>query len=233
MIESERIEFDKNKPLNEKIKVLLLALIMGFLVDYFFARDAIGISAIIFNGFLILSFIFTVYPKINLQKKLSLLFLLPVFLLSLCYAIYNNEVLKGINTLLLPFLIAGYCITVRYKNITELKLSLTNNIIERMVPESIFTLPKFFTFTKEVCSRNGRERLNTTQKSIIKGLLMALPLLLIIIATLSSADMVFAYYIENIENFFKNINLPNFTEHAIIIIPIMLYLAFCGVFSMR
>ena len=62
------------------------------------------------------------------------------------------------------------------------------------------------------------------KKQILIGILVSLPLLVILIILLSSADMVFGYYFANLTEIFNNINIEEFVPHTIIILFITFYL---------
>ncbi|TCO76908.1 DUF4153 domain-containing protein [Marinisporobacter balticus] len=224
MEKSERMLIDENKPIAEKLKAIGAAFIIGLLVNYFFTEDDIGVSAVIYHGVVILGAIWILHRKIDLNKSISYIFLVPIVLLSSTYAIYNNEVLRTINSMLIPLLIVSYILIIRYEEIKEIKLDLLARIVERILPESFATIPKLFDFTKEIIRSRKKSKMNGTQKNILRGLLLSLPLLLVIIGLLASADRVFQYYVEDLGNLFGKLDLFNFLGDCIIVIPITLYM---------
>ncbi|MCY6371101.1 DUF4153 domain-containing protein [Clostridium ganghwense] len=220
----ERILMDSKEDINEKLKVMLLALGIGILFNYFFIWDSIGISGVIFNAVVIGGAIWTIYPKSNINKKLSWIFLIPIAFLSLTYCIYNNEVLRYINTILIPLLIVSYVIVIRYENIKDINLYFLEMIFSRIFYLSFALTPKFFDAIKAMINSRKSPKENSTKKNILKGLLISVPLLFVIVGLLTSADMMFKYYVENIGNIFLNLNIWSFIGHTIIIMTVTLYM---------
>lgn len=223
MEKTERMLIDESKPIKDKVKVMGVAFIIGLLVNYFFMDDNIGVSAVIYNSFFIIGAIWTMYTEIDLTKRISYMFLVPIILLSSTYAIYNNEVLRMINTILIPLLVVGYILSIRYKEIKEIKLDLLDRISERIIPESFASAHKLLSFTKEIINSRKKSKMNEVQRNILKGLLISLPLLFVIIGLLSSADSVFAYYVKDLGNLFIHLDIFNFIGDGVIVIPITLY----------
>ncbi|MBF8983204.1 DUF4173 domain-containing protein [Lutibacter sp. B2] len=217
----ERSLIDESKSTNEKLKVMGVAFIIGLLFNYFFIWNTIGISAVIYNGFIIAGAIWYLYPQIDLKKRISFIFLIPIILLSIAYSIYTNEILRLINTIVIPLLMASYIITIRYEHIKDIKFSFIEKVLVRIVPASFVNIPKFFVFTKKMITSEKNSKVSEVHKNIFKGLIVALPLLLIIVGLLSSADMVFEYYIDNMG---KKLDLFSVIGHSMVVIITTLYM---------
>lgn len=214
---------DLQEGIKEKIKVMIMAFTVGLLFNYFFVWDSIGVSAIIFVAVIIGFSIWATYSKINLRKRLSLMFLIPIVSLTFTYAIYNNWVLRGLNAIVIPLLIVSYIITLKYENIKEIKVDFFRKIFERIFPSSLGTTHKFFFFLKEIINSQKKIKQNSTKRKIIKGLIISTPLLIIILFLLTSADMMFKYYLENIGDNLIQFNLESLIGHSIVILIVTLY----------
>ncbi|MCT4563630.1 MAG: DUF4173 domain-containing protein [Maledivibacter sp.] len=220
---NHRKEKDLQAGLQEKIKVMLMAFILGILFNYFFIWDSIGISAVVFILAVIGFSVYSNYAKMDLNKRLGWMFLIPIIFLSFTYSIYNNWVLRSLNAIIIPILITSYIIIIRYENIKDIKVAFFNKIFRRIFNTSFSTAPKFFSFVKELIkNRRGIEE-NSTKKNIIKGLIISIPLLLIIVSLLTSADMMFKYYVENIGNNMMGLNPGSLIGHSLVIVIITLY----------
>ncbi|MCY6484711.1 DUF4173 domain-containing protein [Clostridium aestuarii] len=224
-LKKERKIVDSKEDKSEKLKAVFCALMIGILFNYFFIWDCIGISAIIFNAVVIGAVVWLIYPKVNLNKRLSFIFLIPIILLSITYCIYNNEALRTINGILTPLLIAGYIMIIRYENIKDIRIGFIKGIFDRIFPKSFSAIPKFLEFTKEALkSTNNVKEKNAVKRNVFKGLMISIPLLIIVIPLLTSADMMFKYYLQNIETIFENVNVWNFIGHGIVILAVTLYM---------
>lgn len=215
---------DSKESLSKKIIVMFIALGIGILFNYFFIWKSIGISGSIFSMVILLGSVYAVYENITLKKKISWIFLIPIILLSLTFTIYNNPILIGLNVIIIPFLIVSYLISIRYENIKEININFIEKVFQRVFVNSFSTLPKFFKFSKEIVSSKKKIKENSTRKNIIKGLIISLPLLVVIVLLLTSADMMFKYYIENIGNGFEDINIGELIPRFIIITIVTLYM---------
>ena len=224
VLENERKLIDSKETLGNKMIAIFMAIGLGVLFDYFFTGDYLGISAFIFTMAIIIFTIYEVYSKVKLKKKLGIMFIIPIILLSLSFAIYNNPVLRGLNVMLIPILISSYLITVRYDNVKEISPALIVNVFDRIFIKALSTFPRFFNFSIEVSKNRKKLEGNSTRKNIIRGILISIPLLIIILILLSSADMMFKHYIENIGSVFGTFSIANSLGHIIVISVITLYM---------
>jgi hypothetical protein len=215
---------DAQQSLKHKVTALLMAVGLGLLFDYFFAEEYLGLSVLIFTMVMMGAVLYSVKSQIQLSKKISLVWGIPSILLALSFSLYNNPVLKSLNILLIPLLITGYLITVRYEQVKGIGLALAANIVDRMFNKALMTSPKFISFSKEIIKSGKEVKENATRKSIIRGLMISIPLLIIIIMLLSSADMMFNYYIQSLGDLFGGFNNSSVIAHTFLITLITLYM---------
>lgn len=216
-------QVDDNENIGEKIKVLVLGLLIGIVFDMFFINKYIGISAFLFTTMFIGISVWTVSSKVDLSKKLSWMFLISTILLSMTYSIYNNPLLRVLNVIVIPFLISGYILSVRYENIKQVDLYFIRKMISRLAVVPFENFDKGAKFSKEIIRTRTEENENTARKAILRGLLISLPLLLIIVNLLTSADAMFSYHINNIIEGFDYVNIAKFTRHFVFILFIAMY----------
>ncbi|AOY76118.1 DUF4153 domain-containing protein [Clostridium formicaceticum] len=223
-VENKRNKVDAEESIRNKGMIMLMALGLGVLFDYFFVGVPIGISGFIFNMIILIASVYGMHHRVQLNKKLGFIFLVPTILLSLSFSIYNNYVLKSINVIFIPFLIASYLITIRYENIKKIDIYFVGSVLKRVFVKAYSILPRFFTFSKEIKRDRKKLKENPTQKNIITGLLISIPLLVIILLLLTSADMMFKYYVDNIGSLFRKLNTMRILGHTFVIIASTLYL---------
>ncbi|WP_041701837.1 DUF4153 domain-containing protein [Gottschalkia acidurici] len=221
ILNNKYIEGDNSESIGEKIKVLALGLIIGMAYDVFFVGEFIGISALLFISLFIVISVWSVHSKVNLSNKLSLIFLLTIILLSLSYSIYNNPILRGLNAIIIPLLISGYILLIRYKNIKEINISFIENTFTRLVATPLENFTKGPEFTKNIVQSKNKE--NPVRKAVIRGLIISIPLLAVILGLLRSADAMFSYHIKNIIDIFNYMNIEKLIGHTIVILFVTNY----------
>lgn len=215
---------DSKINITEKITTMSFALILGIIYDYLFTGKSTGISYIIFQAIFIIFFLWTVRERGKIEKSFEWNILISAFLLSAAFGLHSNVILNAINFIIIPLLIVSYTILIRYKNTKWDDFSFLENIVDRISILTFINMSKPLKFTKEVIERRKKREINSTQKNIIKGLLISIPLLIVIVLLLTSADMVFHYYIRNIASGFNNFSIWKTIGHLIVIIFISLYL---------
>jgi heme/copper-type cytochrome/quinol oxidase subunit 2 len=72
--------------------------------------------------------------------------------------------------------------------------------------------------------RTEKKSESTNRNQIIIGLIISIPIIAVVVMLLSSADMIFNYYLNNITRIFDYIDLSNTVPHIIIIGIITFYL---------
>lgn len=199
---------------NQKLNLIWSALISAFWVIFlwnFWDKGifALGLNAAFFLFSLLALFVFNLYQKISYAKQ-DLFWLLPIALIILSFALFENPFLKAINLLVLPVLFAVFYNQAFLSNKKTIRWSFKFilKIIER-----------FFSFFKKIGETatsylgliipSDKTKKQTAAK-IIGGILLFLLLALtIFIPLLSSADALFASKVQFIYDLFINtISLP-------------------------
>ena len=117
---------------------------------------------------------------------------MPIVLLGLTYFIFNNTFFKMLNVPVILSLFVIMCMNITKNKITENKF--IRQILDRILKPFVilfdfisdFDMDKFFEKQKE--NKNSKAE---NIKKVGKSLLIAIPVILIIIFLLSSADSVF------------------------------------------
>lgn len=222
-IENGRKQIDAKETINNKIVFMLMALGLGILFNHFFWEDSIGISGFLFSIAVLIAAIYGIHSDAQLKKPLSFVFLTAIILLSLTFGIYNNPTLRTLNLLFIPILITGYLLAIRYEKVKEINLYFIANILNRIFTKTFSVLPKFFIFSKEIKRDRKKFKENVIRKNIIKGLVISLPLLMIIMMLLTSADMMFKHYVENIGNLFGSFDVGSIINQIFLTVIVTLY----------
>lgn len=222
----------KETKTNEGLYCIFFSLLLGVVFDRLFIDKAFGISYFIFISLCILFFLWSIKDRLNFQKSLGWLLLIPIGLLSLSFTIYTNEILLALNILITLILMIASSILIDNPNLQWNKITFIFEMLRKGIANVIESLPMPFRIIKKSIGERSKVEIKESKKQIIFGLLISLPLLLVIIMLLSSADMVFSYYFKNITEIFNNIDLGEFPAHAIVVLLIAFYL-FGYVWSFR
>ena len=203
---------------------LLLLCILNSIVLF---DQSFGINIIIFTiPFLIF---LLVYMKVNklINNKKGLLFLIPILVLSTVSSFYSNIFIL-LNVLVIPVL---YILFFIYTT------NPTYNIIDLLKKA---TLQIFLPFGKignffVVVTIGIREKvkLNDNTKKFLKALLIVVPVTLLVLWLLTSADMVFGNYFSNIFKVFDYIPNTNIIGRIISILILFTYIGSVLIYSIN
>lgn len=173
-------------------KILYSSLFLSILQSILFWHKSPGISIAIFLTATIILTIYSLKEKEMIKNKKGILWAVPIELLGLTYFIFNNIFFKILNVPVILVLFVIMCM-----NITETKVK-ENKFIRQILGKifkpfvvlfdfiSDFDMDEFFESKKE--NQNNK---SDNIKKVGKSLLIAIPVILIIIFLLSSADSVF------------------------------------------
>ncbi len=182
------------------INIFIASIILAIWAVVLFIEKSIGLSMLLF-AVPFTFFLINILEKNNkiVNKKAKLL-IIPIVLLSSTYFIYNNSFFNTLNLLVIPLLVIFMIWQLFDENI-EIKFSLIGKIFGMLLtPLNLFS--EAFTKTKqelkEKYKASKQYKNNENIKKVIRAILITLPVILVVIALLSSADQAFG-------NIFKQI----------------------------
>ena len=242
----------ENKHQIEKVNFCLIifsALFLGLLADYLFYQKAIGISFFIFNSALIILSLLLIK---NFKKKIRTCSLRSQNLVSLRYKLYNLKISKiqffilisiflfsaGVflrTNSFLTFCNISACLYLLFLFFTLFsdKKILDFDFLDYFSSPLSFLLKsfsaagRFIEKSKDLFGIGKRDVfLSKDFFRVIKGIVIAIPFLIVLVWLLSSADLVFQAYLDKL--FGIDINLEIISR--ILIILIVSYF-FIGIFS--
>ena len=194
--------------------ILFILLLAIWNVILFYGNE-LGISVIFFVVPL-LSFILYFFKKNNLKKKKKgLLFIIPIVLLSLTFMLFESDTFTFFNCLAIPILfVLLYIYTIKpVDRFTDL---LSKSICLFILPISY--IGKFFRVSTSKIS--GKLKMSPKTKKVLISCLIVLPIAIIIISLLSSADSIFSNLIDtlfgNILDFLERVIFDNFFGRFIV-----------------
>ena len=199
--------------LNKRIAAACLGLGVAF--NYLFFDHEAGISYPLF----ILCFYAVLYglklPGGFLRQKNDWLISCTVFLLSATFAIYSNPVLTAINHLLIPLIILSQLTLLsdrerRWDQLFGVELLL------RLVAYAVQQLTAAYKAVTSLFNIGFVK--NPVAKKIIVGLIVALPLFVVLLILLSSADEIFKEKLQVIMQFLEDISVYEIVARTIQIV---------------
>ena len=186
------------------------ALCVGIAFDFLFWKKAPGISFAIFIAFcLTLGFGLLRAQHIRPARN-SLFLLIPIIFFCVMTFIRKEPLTAFLNAILTLFSLAVLVMTFRGGSWTSYNLrDYVGNLLSMI--GSMFVHPKDQTVTassQQAAQNPAQDR--KTLLPILRGILLALPVLFIFAALLSSADLVFA---QKLDSFLANFRLENIGEY--------------------
>lgn len=173
-------------------KILYSSLFLSILQSILFWHKSPGISIAIFLTAAIILLIYNLKEKEMIKNKKGILWAIPIELLGLTYFIFNNTFFKILNVPVILTLFVIMCMNITKTKITENRFirQILGKIFKPFVVLfdfiSDFDMDEFFEKQKE--NKNSKSE---NVKKVGKSLLIAIPVILVIIFLLSSADSVF------------------------------------------
>ena len=204
----------------------ILALLAGIIFDYLFFRKAIGVSYPLFVVVFYCVCWVASRKRISFQIDFGWFLFIPILLLSAAFAIHSNPVLLGLNfILILPLLLLQTTLLVYGYEWSSVRCVF--RFIGRLICHILVNVPKVLLeliSLAKVVDRIAPEK-RKTLKNIFTGLIISVPLLVIVIALLTSADTVFHKFIADILKPLESIGSIPLAEHVgvIGIITVLLF----------
>lgn len=185
---------------------LLACLGLAILAEISFLHGRIGVSYLVFiSVFYVI--VFLRYGLAFNHRRIGLLFMIAIWILSGSYLFYDNGLLHNLNMLMVPILVFAHLVLItsptRFKwNTPGFLTALSIKLKEARSYIRIFLNTVFKRMFK-----NMSHEATKIMKQVILGLLIGLPLLLFITGLLMSADAIFENVVLQLPQFFLNINI--------------------------
>lgn len=156
----------------------------------FFGQD-LGISVLLFAIPTVFLLIMMLKKHNKIKNEKALYLTIPILLLSSTYLFFNNEFFNIVNMIAIPILLGAMIVwatvdTFKVRTLLGKSINLVIGSLE-FIPNALKIIKEAFLF-----KNNSEEIKNKKIKQIGIGILCSLPLLVIILALLISADGIFA-----------------------------------------
>ncbi len=162
--------------------IFLLAL---WNVILFFGKGY-GVSVVLFIVPL-LGYLYYLLKKNNkIVNKSGLLFMIPIFLLSLTYLFFYSETFYVLNVFMIPLLI---CLMIIFTINPVYRLKI---VLQKIIEILFFPYKYIARLYRVTVHRIGEKlKVSTKLKKVLLTLVIVIPITLIVVGLLSSADMIF------------------------------------------
>ena len=173
-------------------KILYSSLFLSILQSILFWHKSPVISIAIFLTATIILTIYNLKEKEMIKNKKGILWAVPIVLLGLTYFIFNNMFFKILNIPVILILFVIMCMSITETQIKENKF--VRQILSKIFKPFVVLFDFISDFDMDEFFENKKENQNNKTdniKKVGKSLLIAVPVILVIIFLLSSADSVF------------------------------------------
>ncbi|QJD85464.1 DUF4153 domain-containing protein [Cohnella herbarum] len=207
------------KPLGRSTAALIGAFVLAIAHQYLFYDNVPGVS---YPLFVILLYTYLFHDWRDRLREISgfgwFLFVV-VLLLSVTYGLFSNPILYALNLVVVPILIFIHTAYLRGVNQSAWwKFGIVNDALDHLLSQSLRHLPTVFRIFKiSVARKMGAEQKSTLGKVFI-GLLIAVPLLIIVISLLASADGVFNRFVNGAPEWMNSLSIGEGLSRGIWII---------------
>ncbi|MGJ9460575.1 DUF4153 domain-containing protein [Oceanobacillus sp. CF4.6] len=207
---------------------LLGCLGLGILAEISFFHGKIGLSYPVF----ITGFYLVLFLRFRLSfnhRRIGVLLMVVIWILAGGYLLYDNDFFHVLNLLIIPVLVFFHIVLITSTNRFRWSKPEFITLLTTKLQEAIEYNAAFCKWILNKTFKNMNEQTAHTIKRILIGLIIGIPLLLLIIGLLISADAVFQEVILHIPNFILQLNYMEEIARAAAII--LFTLLFFGIFQ--
>lgn len=197
---------------------LLLCLGLGILIEQSFFHGTIGISYLVFITAFYLVFFWRFKALFFTNRRIGVLIMLCVWLLSASYFLSSNPTFYLLNILVIPFLIVFHIILITSpKQIKWYRLGFIHYSLTKMGASIRYIFLLFTIGGTKIKKGVDQDNLKTYRKVLI-GLLISAPLLFVIVGLLASADAQFERIMFSFPNFLAQLDIGEELFRVLIIL---------------
>lgn len=207
---------------------LLACLGLGMLAEASFLHGRIGVSYLIF----IAGFYLVLFLRFRLSfnhRRIGLLFMVAIWILSGSYLLYANELFYILNLIIIPILVFSHIVLITSPNTFEWD---TPKFMLRLITKLQLGKKYSISFVRRAFKglfKNMNDRTTQILKRILIGLAIGVPILLVITGLLMSADAIFQDVMLRLPTFILQLNFLEGLLRAVFVVVVGFL--FFGVFQ--
>lgn len=196
-----------------------IAVIGSFLIailhSILFYGQNLGLSVLLFSIAIGIFLIYILYKNNKIKNTKALKLIIPILLISATYLIFNNKFLGIFNIIILIILFSLMIVMLLFEK-TNIQL-IIKKILYLILGPIEFVEESFSSIIEQIKNLFKKKKSNKKSKMILKkiilGIVISIPLIVIVLMLLSSADQIFS---DQLQELFKKIfNLNIFTVDSI------------------
>ena len=196
------------------LNLFILCIVHSFLLY----GQSLGLNVILFTIPLLIFLYYHLKSNNLIKNKKGLLYMVPITILSIMPIIYNNTFTK-LNIIVIPGLYLLLFVYTIYP---------TNNLVTLIVQllRVVFKpLDKVSQFIREVSDKIGNSiKLDESKRKKIKSVIIVIPIVILVLALLSSADMIFGNMFSNLFDVLSKTPINNIIGRVIVGLILFIYM---------
>ncbi|HZW82764.1 MAG TPA: DUF4173 domain-containing protein [Candidatus Deferrimicrobium sp.] len=218
-IEIQQLESKEEWPVKkENIYFLICSVILGLLFNLLFFGKPLGLSYPLYV--LALYTVLFWNMRQNQQVKFDWTWLLgiPIIALSCSYFIFSNQLFAALNFVMIPILFVAHTLLLTSNNRYKwFEFQFLFDILQGFCVRPLTNCLKPFSLISKISKPKAIPGKFRVVGKVLVGLLLTIPLLIVIVPLLASADDVFRNFVELIPNIFQTININEFVARVLIV----------------
>ncbi|RFB35943.1 DUF4173 domain-containing protein [Brevibacillus sp. VP] len=174
----------------------IFSILLGILFKMLFTEFMLGVSYPLYLTAMYLIFLYFFQPDVAWQSSFGWFLSIPMFLLSLMFAIYEQPAFRLINFLLIPCLWILHTLLITNRRLE--KTGLLDNlffIIDLLLLRYLCSIGTPFKLCTAWLKQQGNPQTLGQLGKVVIGLLISIPIFLIVVPLLTSADSLFRQFI--------------------------------------
>ena len=203
------------------IIIIICSVLLGVLFNILFYKKPLGISYPMFVIAFYVVFLWNLRHKITFKLSFGWLLSIPIIALSFTYFIFSNQIFADLNFLMIPILIIVQTVLITEDNKHQwFDTRFIKDIIYGLFNRTLGnTLKPFVVGFSSIRIKESSEKYDVIKK-VLMGVAISIPLFIVVITLLASADRVFQHFIDEISRSFGSINLSDFSIQGVIVLLI-------------
>ena len=212
----------------KKGNIFIVSLILAIWSVVLFYGKQIGLSMLLFIIPITYYLIFILEKNNKIENNKAKILLIPIILLASTYLIYDNQFFNNLNLIVIPVLIIIMLVSL-FTNVFNLEFWIEKAV--ELIFDPIAYLGETLKKIKLSILRKFKlkSKDNNNSKKVFKGLLITIPIALVIIGMLASADQEFSSVLYSvirvIGKAFGNMQFMEIAVRLVLIIIVFIYLS--------
>lgn len=205
----------------EKEHVILLigTLLLGFIFNFLFYGNQFGISYPVFViAFYVLLF-YCMRKSIYFKPDMAWALSIPVFMLSLTYFLHSNFIFDILDFMAIPLLIIAQTVLITQNNTYRWHSpGFLIDILYGLFYRTIAYMSRPFKVIAGFFPKKTGKSNNPVLHKVLLGILVSVPLVIIVVSLLVSADQIFESYVNRIPAIFAGIKIEEYLGRGFFIL---------------